>query len=238
MQETGDVSSRTVRPGFCQVCARFPLCEAERLGITTCVEKLIPCRQGDCIYRAGAPYGGAYAVQSGMAKTVGLDLHGHEQVLAFHLPGEVFGLDAQNQHEYANAAIALGRTWFCRFPNTALERFGEDQPQVDAQLRQAAQRLRQRYRLRGNTEGQAEQRLASFLIDLQERRRYQGLRLDRLPLPMSRLDIASYLGMATETVSRSLSRLQKRAFIELVNTSSLRLLDETRLRQLAEAGGS
>lgn len=229
LQESGPVQSSV--PAFCGACIHLDQCQAEHMGVTCTVERRGPCRQGDHLYRPETRFSGAYAVQAGMAKTVRRDSKGHEQVLAFHLPGELFGLDARGQRQHTNAAVALGHTWFCHFPETKLSQLEAEDEEVRKQLSRMSRRLRQSYRVR-YAEGRADQRLAAFILDLCDRRAAVGLRGDRLPMMMSRIDIASFLDMAVETISRLLGKLQKAGLIK-VSPSQVDILDETGLRALA-----
>jgi CRP/FNR family transcriptional regulator len=77
----------------------------------------------------------------------------------------------------------------------------------------------------------AEERMARFLIDLRDRRAALGMSAERLPLPMSRADIANHLGLATETVSRLLTRFRDQNLIS-IDREGLDLLDSEKLRSL------
>ncbi|MHC1479700.1 Crp/Fnr family transcriptional regulator [Frateuria aurantia] len=229
LQETAPVQAAV--PAFCGACIHLCKCQAEQAGLTCAVERRGPCRQGDHLYRPETRFSGAYAVQAGMAKTVRRDSQGHEQVLAFHLPGELFGLDARGQRQHTNAAVALGHTWFCHFPETKLSKLEDDNEEIRKQLGRMTRRLRQSYRVR-SAEGRADQRLAAFIVDLCDRRVAVGLRGDRLPMLMSRIDIASFLDMAVETISRLLGKLQKQGLIK-VGPNQLDIIDAAGLRELA-----
>ena len=228
--------ARNSPPGFCAGCAYVAGCEAggygkpELSGLRRFVERTGPFRNGAYLYRPSTPVRSLYAVQTGMAKTVMVDVVGREKVLAFHLPGEVIGLDAACQDQYDNAVMALGKTHFCRFPFAAIRQLANRQTHVQWHLMHMLSRqLRQSQLCSGHHP--AEERMAKFLIDLRDRRAALGLPTGRLPLPMSRAEIGNHLGLATETVSRLLARFRDQALIR-IDRQGLDLLDSEKLRDL------
>jgi CRP/FNR family transcriptional regulator, anaerobic regulatory protein len=227
---------RNSPPGFCVGCAYATSCEAggygkpELASLRHLVERTGPLRNGEYLYRPWTPVRALYAVQTGMAKTVVVDIVGREKVLAFHLPGEVIGLDAACQDLYNNAVVALGKSQFCKFPFAATRQLANRQSNVQWHLMHVLSRqLRQSQLCRGDHP--AEERMARFLIDLRDRRVALGLPAKRLPLPMPRADIGNHLGLATETVSRLLARFRDQALIR-IDRQGLDLLDSENLRDL------
>ncbi|MGO4702479.1 Crp/Fnr family transcriptional regulator [Dyella sp. 2RAB6] len=223
-------------PTRCSGCAHLPACQAagygrpELHGLRCIAERVGLLRDGEYLYRPLAPFHAVYAVQAGMAKTVSVDRAGRERVLAFHLPGELFGLDAIWLGQHDNAAIALGRTQCCRFPFAALRDLANRQPEVQAHLLGAMSRLIHRQSLDA-ADRSAEERMAAFLVDLHERRVALGCAGALLPLPMSRADIGNHLRLATETVSRLLARYRDAELLRVTRTG-VELLDVDRLRQV------
>ena len=227
----------SVAPG-CAECAHVPACQAggygkeELAGLRYIVERVGMLRDGEYLYRPRTPFRALYAVQAGMAKTVAVDRAGRERVLAFHLPGEWFGLDAICLGYHDNAAIALGRARFCRFPFDTLRTLATRQPEVQAHLLHAMSRQIHQRQLSGG-DYSAEERMAAFLIDLLDRRAMLGLAADHLPLPMSRADIGNHLHLATETVSRLLARFRDAGLIR-IERPGLEMLDTKGLRRIGE----
>ncbi|SFR99946.1 CRP/FNR family transcriptional regulator, anaerobic regulatory protein [Dyella sp. OK004] len=227
-------ATRNAHNTGCSGCAHAATCqaggygEATLSGLRDIVERVGLLRDGEYLYRPRTPFRALYAVQSGMAKTVAVDSSGREQVLAFHLPGELFALDAICLGHHDNAVIALGRTQFCRFPFDRLRCLTTTQPDVQWHLMHTMSRQIHQQRLSGG-DYPAEERMAAFLTNLSDRRTLLGLRTDHLPLPMSRADIGNHLRLATETVSRLLARFRdarlirvERQGIEVLNGKGLR----------------
>lgn len=243
--ENRALTTRTARvpiaPG-CAGCAHIPTCQAggygkdELAGLGRIVERVGMLRDGEYLYRPRTPFRALYAVQAGMAKTVTVDRAGRERVLAFHLPGEWFGLDAICIGHHDNAAIALGHARFCRFPFDALRTLATTGPEIQMHLLHAMSRqIHQQHRNGGDYP--AEERMAAFLIDLSDRRAMLGLATDHLPLPMSRADIGNHLRLATETVSRLLARFRdagliriERHGVDMLDTQALRAIGQNLLQ--------
>ena len=192
--------------------------------------------RGDRLFRHGEPFDAIHMVRSGTIKTCTISPSGDEQVIGFHTPGNLIGLDAIQVGRHQSSAIALETASVCSLPYEALCRLGGRIPHVQRRLlAKMSQKICDDGRrlamlaMRG-----AGQRMASFLIGLVDIRCSRGLQRGEIPLPMPRADIASYLVLAVETVSRSLSRQQEAGLIE-VHRNRIRILDEPALR--ATAGG-
>lgn len=218
----------------CTGCAHVSACQAcgygkdALAGLRRIVERAGLLRDGEYLYRPRTPFRALYALQSGMAKTVTVDRAGREQVLAFHLPGELFGLDAICLGHHDNAVIALGRTHVCRFPIDHLRALAASQPEVQWHLLHTMSRQIHHQRLSGG-DYSAGERMAAFLTDLIDRRAMLGLATDFLPLPMSRADIGNHLRLATETVSRLLARFRDAGWVR-VERHGMAVLDVRGLR--------
>jgi len=172
-----------------------------------------PLQRGENLYRAGDPAQGCYVVRSGVVKTVVTDADGGEHVTGFHYPGDLIGMSGQSEGEHLDSAIALDTSTACRVPLNQLPELwalGSGQ-QLLALLGRSQQHAVDQQALLARHG--AESRLAGFLVGLARRRERQGLAGDRLPLPMTRTDLANHLGMTLECLSRVLSRLSRRGVI-------------------------
>ena len=234
-----DDAQRMTPSPSCVGCGHAPVCQAsgydraELSGLRHIAERIGPLRTGEYLYRPLSPFRALYAVQTGMAKTVAVDIAGREQVLAFHLPGEMIGLDAIARELHDNAVVALGKTQFCRFPFSAVRQIAMEQPHVPWHLMHAASQRISRLQLTGGNY-LAEERFAAFLVDLRDRRAMLGLPADYLPLPMSRADIGNHLRLTTETVSRLIGRFRQRGFVT-IDRQGLVMADLPALRELGQS---
>ena len=186
------------------------------------------------LYSAGRPFHALYVVRSGAFKTFTTDSHGESQVLGFHLPGEIMGLDAIASGQHQCTAEALEKSSACEVPFERLEEVARELPGLQQQLMRVISRevLHDQRHLVMIGRRAALERLAIFLHSLSER--LQRMRRDPtlFVLPMSRRDLANYLGLVIETVSRLFSRLAELGVIE-VERKTIRILDPEKLRELA-----
>ena len=226
----------------CAECSIQQLCmpsgmngeDMERLDLMA--RRRRPLAKGESLYRAGDPLKSVYVTSEGSFKTVVVNAAGEEHVLGFHLPGELFGLDAIGSGRHRCDAIALGEARVCELPFSSLATVAAQLPSLQRQLLrvmgQSADRDQDHMDVLSRR--QAGERIAMFLLGLGERYRRIGRPAHDFRLPMSRDEIARHLGLALETVSRSFSRLHEDGVIE-VRGRGVRVLDEARL-QLAASG--
>lgn len=226
----------------CAQCSLHVLCLAAGIGgeelaqLEAIVRNRRPLARGDHLYRAGQPLGSLFVAREGAFKTVAIDAEGLEQVVGFHLPGELMGLDAMGQGRHACDSLALTQATVCEIPLAKLEEVCRALPGLQHQLlRVIGQGInRDQGHLEMLGRKQAHERVALFLHSLSERYQLLGLPGDMYTLPMSREDIASYLGLVIETVSRTLTKLQDEGIIS-VRGRQLRILDKARLDDLVHA---
>lgn len=220
----------------CARCSLHELCLPASIGdddlhrLDDIVRARRPLQPGDRLYRRGTSLSSLYVAREGAFKTVTENEGGDAQVIGFHLPGELIGLDGLGAGEHAVDAVALTRAEVCEIPLSQLEDVARQLPGLQRQLmRVIGQGIgRDQAHLEMLGRRQAPERIALFLHGLAERYRQLGRGGDDLMLPMSREDIASYLGIVIETVSRTLSKLQDDGVIA-VHGRQIRILDRARL---------
>jgi CRP/FNR family transcriptional regulator len=218
-------------------CAFSDACVAAGYGRTDLaelhmlVEHVGPYPPGEYIFRTGDPFRAIHAVRAGMVKTMLVDPQGREQVLGFYLPGELVGLNAIYPERYPCDAVTLETTGFCRFSFPAMSALAARVPSVQQHLfRLLSKELGAASMLAGDHS--ADERMAAFLLDLGNRYAARGFSDTRFRLSMSRADIANYLRLAAETVSRVLGRFRQQGLVE-IDGRHVELLAPGRLRQLA-----
>ncbi|MGQ7241924.1 fumarate/nitrate reduction transcriptional regulator Fnr [Salinicola sp. V024] len=199
------------------------------------IKRRAPMVSGERLFSQGEPFCHVFAIRSGSLKLIILDQDGTEQIAQFYLPGELVGMDSINDNVYSGFAVALERTSVCEIPFHHLDALAERIPQLRNQLyRNMSKELMDNRRLiRLLTCKSAEERLASFFIDLALRFERGGYSQHSYRLPMSRTDIAHHLGLALETVSRLLKRFQQQKLmtihgrqVEIANIDELGMLAE------------
>ncbi len=182
--------------------------------------------EGRTVYEEGEPSTCWYEVASGIARTCRYFPDGERHVLGFHFAGDVFGLARDLRDEAAEAVTEL-HLW-----KHAHRSVLDDAHEVNQVLEAALQRTRNCLYMLGQRT--AEQRLATFLVDLADRPR-DGI---DVRIPMTRADIADHLRLTVHTVSRTLSSLSRRRLILLSGPQTFRMIDEPALRSLADRGAA
>jgi len=222
---------------FCSTCAFGAVCLADGYDkaalkdLHCLVEHVGPFRNGEYVFRSRDRFDAIYAVRGGAVKTCLVDEEGREQVLGFHLPGEMIGLNAIHPAHYPCDAIALDSTWLCRFSFPALAMLAARMPAVQQHLfRLLSADIGKASMLAGDTS--ASERVSAFLVNIAGRFANRGFSPTRLRLSMSRGDLGNYLRLAPETISRVLRKLQDEGFIRVAERD-IELLKPVELRRLA-----
>jgi CRP/FNR family nitrogen fixation transcriptional regulator len=164
------------------------------------------------IYIQGEGCGNLYQVEFGAVRICRLLSDGRRQIPAFHLAGEMFGFECHGNHHFCAEAICATGVHVLRPPVT--QAAGE----VLSMALQSLVRAQEHLLVLGRQN--AAERIAAFLVEMS--RRQSGLR--RVELPMPRSDIADYLGLTTETVSRVFSKLKIKGVIRLPNLRSVEIV--------------
>ena len=185
---------------------------------------------GDIVLRQGDTFERIYAMKSGMCKSYRFDEAGTEYVQSFHLPGELFGLDAIYSKKYGFTVEVLDTSVLCEMDFNELQSLCSTVPSLQRQLFHLFSR--DLYTSHVNPiehfDQTAEQKLSGFLHNLLSRMQARGHTSMEIHLPMSRRDIANHLELAPETISRLLKKFQNKEVINIDN----RLLTIKDARQL------
>lgn len=227
----------------CGVCALHRLClplgidreDIDRLA--SIVSRRRPAlHRGEYLFHAGDPFRAVYVIRAGSVKMVNGSREGDERVTGFYLPGELIGLDAIAGGSHPCAARALETTAVCEIGYAELETLARAIPGLQRQLlRLMSCEIRHERDMMVLLGGMpAGERLATLLLNLSDRFEQRGFPARELRLSMSRHDIASYLGLAVETVSRLFSRLQAEGLIR-VQRRQVRIDDGEALARLVAA---
>ena len=224
---------------FCSTCTFSAACLSHGYDKTALadlhvlVDHVGPFAEGEHLFREGDAFTAIAAVRTGTVKTYVVDHAGHEQVLGFHLPGELIGLSAISNARYPCNAIALDTVMMCRFSFPQLALLATRMPGLQEQLfRLLSQDIGKAALLAGDYS--ADERMAAFLVSLSRRYSARGFSPTRFHLTMGRTDMANYLRLAAETVSRVLRRFQDDGLVQ-VDRRELEIRDAERLQELARS---
>jgi CRP/FNR family transcriptional regulator len=190
-------------------------------------------KRGEALFAAGDAFKALYAVRSGFFKSSIVDGEGREQVTGFSMGGELIGLEGIGTGKYSGAAIALEDSEVCVLPYALIEEIANEVPALQRRVNSVLAREIVRdhgvMMLLGSM--RAEQRLATFLLNLSKRFTARGYSASDFNLRMTREEIGSYLGLKLETVSRLFSRFQEDRLIE-VQQKHVRIVDIPGLEQM------
>jgi CRP/FNR family nitrogen fixation transcriptional regulator len=180
------------------------------------------------VYGEEEPVEHFYQVVSGAVRTYKVLSDGRRQIGAFHLPGDLFGLEAGATHAFSAEAVVNSSVRIAA--RSALENMAARDLNLARQMwARTAEKLQQaegHMLLLGRKT--AEERVASFLLEMSERVHNASM----VELPMSRQDIADYLGLTIETVSRTFTQLESKAAIELPSSRRIALRNRGALQRL------
>jgi CRP/FNR family nitrogen fixation transcriptional regulator len=187
-----------------------------------------PCRRGQEICSQGRPADYWYCVMSGAARRYVIRLDGRRQIVDLLLPGDAFGFTSGEECDCTTEAIAEG-TVVAAYPRKRVETLADSDPELAREIRQivlhALTRLQAQLLIVGRIT--ASEKIGSFILEMATR--LSGEQGNTVALPMSRYDIADYLAVSVETVSRALSDLKHRGVIKLSGARIVRIIDRDAL---------
>jgi len=207
--------------------------QQKRLDKLASIAVVRKCHRGQEICGQGQPAEYWYRVTSGTARRCVAHPDGRRQIVELLLPGDFFGFTVLNEYDSTVEAVSED-TIVARYARRRVEMLAQADPQLSREIRrvmsEALSRLQAQLMILGRIT--ATEKVSSFLLTMAERLSDQTL--DRVDLPISRYDIADYLGLSVETVSRSLTSLKNRGLIALSGPRSVRIID----RDALEEGGA
>jgi len=220
--------------GLSSLCLPKELVSTEIGELENIVSQLPPLNKHGHIYNQGENFTSLYVVRSGCVKKYQIDSDGSEQVIGFSLPGELLGIDAIGTGKYMSSAEALDTTSFCQLKYSKFAELCERIPGLIKHiLRMAGQELIAEHDIhKAISQKSIDERVAVFFTSLSTRLKILGYSGSEFNLPMSRHDIANFLGMQPETFSRSLKKLITDDLLD-VNLKNIRIKDLDKLRRLA-----
>lgn len=192
---------------------------------------------GQALFHEGDPVTRVFTLTRGTLKLYKILADGRRYVTGFMCPGDFLGISFNDEHAFSAEAIEDAQ--LCWFPRNRFDDFVESHAPMERELyllaaHELAAAQEQLVLLGRKT---ATERLASFLLRLAERAaNIPGQNGRAVSLPMSRSDIADYLGLTKETVSRVLSAFRRDRVIRLRTVDEVEIVDREMLEQLAEFG--
>ena len=234
------ISARSLHQAHCRDCSLSTLCLPLSLNmedldlLDDIVKRGRPLKKGEYLFRQGDEFSSVFAVRSGSLKTYSISDSGEEQITGFHLPSEFVGMSGMDTELYPTSAIALETTSICEIPFERLDELSASVPELRRQLMRIMSReIRDDQQMMMLlSKKTADERIATFLVNLSARFSARGYSATQFRLAMSRNEIGNYLGLAVETVSRVFTRFQQNELIE-ANGKEIKIINSKELCQLA-----
>jgi CRP/FNR family transcriptional regulator len=216
------------------VCTALPADQASALEALTGDLQL---RAGELLAREGEPRRYVFTVQTGALRRTRTLADGRRLVAGFLMPGDYIGFSNATHYRHTFEAIADSR--LCAVSHEGMRTLCATYHGLEHELMQRAciELDATRDKLMALARMTPPERLAGFLQDMAQRRARQGLDEAVIELPMTRTDIADYLGLTIETVSRCFTKLRGEGVIATPDPHTVQLLDRKKLDLLAAAGG-
>lgn len=209
--------------GFSSICASLPAKQIESI-----VNRRVKLKRNETLVSFQQSFNSLFAVRYGLLKSFDDEVQQTERIIGFYFAGEIAGLEAIHTGYYPFSMTAVKDTIVCRIPFENVMEISSVLPTIQRRLLNiVGSQIHHSLYVRLLN---AEQRLASFLLDLIKRLHLKN-NVKVLELPLSRLSIANYLGLAAETVSRVFHRWEKMAILR-INNKQLLIHNLEKLKQI------
>lgn len=223
----------------CSACGLDPMCSLLEYaesgsGIPEGVlQRRRPVSRGESVYQKGDAFCSVFAIKSGSFKSIETMDGQHEQVVGFHLAGELMGAEGMAQGVYPSSGVALESSQVCELRIDRLPETGKSLELMQQRIiRLLGEEVAFSHELISTlVHKRADRQVCSFLLNLSHRLEHRDMPDTDFSLEMSQSDIGSFLGLANATVSRVLTRLHKSGIIRLRHRG-IRILDSKALREI------
>lgn len=202
---------------FSHLCLPVSLNQDELASLDDIIERKTPLHKHDTLVSKGDKFRSLFAVRSGSFKSAIHTEDGQEQIVSFHLPGDLIGFDGLYSKQYASTTTALETGMVCELPYENLEEMSSLYPNLKQQImiHMSGEIQQDQEMIMLLNKRTAEQKLLHFLSYLAKRFGERGFSNKEFHLSMTRNEIGNYLGLTVETISRLLTRFQKENLIKV-----------------------
>jgi CRP/FNR family transcriptional regulator len=245
MSDQLEIQTDRYRGSTCNRISRCAVCEVRSLSICGALDQAellqferigrsIHLAPNEALFTAGQSASSVYSLSAGIGRLYKLLPDGRRQILGFALPGDFIGAGSSERYNFSVDSIEAISA--CRISREAFDRFSAGNPQLLLRINQFSTRelmlAQEQMLLLGRRT--AEEKVASFLIGWRDRLTRIGEHRQTIRLPMSRQDIADFLGLTIETVSRTLTRFEREKMLVIV-AGGIRLVDVNRAELMSTA---
>lgn len=197
------------------------------------VQLRIRVKRGASLYRIGDPFKSLYAIRTGFFKTCAVAQDGREQITCLQMPGDFLGLDGIEDNFHNSNVVALEDSEVCVIHIGRINDISVQVPKLHHELTRMMSReiVRDRHIMTMLGTMRAEERVATFLLNLSQRFSMLGYSSSEFHLRMKRDEIGNYLGLTLETISRIFSKFQHYGLL-MVHNKHIHILDRIKLKAL------
>lgn len=226
--------------GLQKICFANGLLDSDLGQLDELVDRKPSLLKGEVLFRAGEKFSSLFAIRAGAIKVFSYDQNNVEIIHGFYLPGDIVGMDSLAYPDYQFNAVALDVTTVCEIPYGQLTELANHVPNLHLQIfnLMSQEIVNNRFYTSLLTQKTAEQRLAHFVLMMSSKYKSRGYLHTKFRLNILHRDVANYLNLTPETVSRILARFNKEEIVSW-KKKEISILDEARLRDFAgEDAGS
>lgn len=224
--------------GDCELCTqlvdnrRVRIQSMEIAAIETIIDSHILVEKNQTIYESGQTFQNLYTVHSGMFKSVYTTQQGDERIVDVFIPGQIMGFDGIHGGHYKTTIKSLSSGSYCVIPYYPLQELAMKHRDIQNRLMKMMSAKIFQFEVT-NSEYTAKQKLISIVKEISELYYSRGFSAKQFPFQISQRDLANYLGLAEETLSRAFSQLKKQDIMVLAN-QQITILDEQKFSEIIE----
>lgn len=225
--------------GLQKICFANGLHNTDLSQLDELVNRKPSLHKGEYLFKAGEKFSSLFAVRAGAIKLFSYDHNNLEVIHGFYLPGDIVGMDSIAYQDYQFYAVALDVTTVCEIPYGQLSELAEQVPNLYTQIFNLMSQEIVGTRMYTSllTQKTAEQRLAYFIWSMSLKYKSRGYVHTKFRLNILHRDVASYLNLTPETVSRILAKFNKLNVLSW-KKKEISILDEERLKEFAGEEGA
>ncbi len=224
--------------GDCELCTqnidnrRVRINSKEIAAIEAIIDSHIMIEKNQVVYEAGATFQNLYTVHSGMFKSVFLTQQGDERIVDVFIPGQVMGFDGIHEGKYKTTVKAVSSGSYCVIPFYPLQELSMKHRDIQTRLMKMMSEKIIQFEIT-NSEYNAQQKLVSFIQNVSDLYLSRGFSANQFPFQVSQRDLANYLGLAEETLSRIFTKLKKNDILSLAD-QQITIIDMPKFLQVLE----
>ena len=224
--------------GDCELCnhtvdnRRVRINTHEIAAIEAIIDSHIMIEKNQVVYEAGATFQNLFTVHSGMFKSVYLTQQGDERIVDVFIPGQIMGFDGIHEGKYKTTVKAVSSGSYCVIPFYPLQELSMKHRDIQTRLMKMMSEKIIQFEIT-HSEYNAKQKLVSFVKSVSDLYFSRGFSANQFPFQVSQRDLANFLGLAEETLSRVFTKMKKNEILSLAD-HQITIIDMPKFLQVLE----